>query len=156
MQGRELPIPELVPFRLTPDLIDGLGISGVEGVFRRGAEETLRVLRDQSETIMTVLAVFRYDPLQKWSVPFRISLSFPPSLSPRLTPSLPLRFTGSRMPTSSLGSKPKPSRPLPPRTATFIFIPRGRRRRMSWQTAPLLLCGRSSTRACRSSTRSTT
>lgn len=34
-QGRILPTPETVPFRLTRDIVDGMGISGVEGVFRR-------------------------------------------------------------------------------------------------------------------------
>ncbi len=34
-QGKVLPTPETVPFRLTRDIVDGMGISGVEGVFRR-------------------------------------------------------------------------------------------------------------------------
>lgn len=34
-QGRILPTPETVPFRLTRDVIDGMGVSGVEGTFRR-------------------------------------------------------------------------------------------------------------------------
>lgn len=34
-QGRILPTPETIPFRLTRDVIDGMGISGVEGVFRK-------------------------------------------------------------------------------------------------------------------------
>ena len=59
-------VPELVPFRLTQDMVDGLGTSGVNGVFRRCAEETLRVLRDGSEVILTVLEVFKYDPLHSW------------------------------------------------------------------------------------------
>ncbi|KAH9940832.1 uncharacterized protein BXZ73DRAFT_98663 [Epithele typhae] len=65
-QGKLLPQPERVPFRLTADMIDGLGISGTQGVFQRCAEETLRVLRDGSETILTVLEVFKYDPLHSW------------------------------------------------------------------------------------------
>ena len=36
---------ERVPFRLIADMVDGLGISGVQGVFQRCAEEALRVLR---------------------------------------------------------------------------------------------------------------
>ena len=67
-QGKLLPQPERVPFRLTADMIDGLGISGTQGVFQRCAEETLRVLRDGSETILTVLEVFKYDPLHSWYV----------------------------------------------------------------------------------------
>lgn len=34
-QGRTLVTPETVPFRLTRDIIDGMGVSGIEGVFRR-------------------------------------------------------------------------------------------------------------------------
>lgn len=34
-QGRLLPTPETVPFRLTRDIVDGMGVSGIEGVFRR-------------------------------------------------------------------------------------------------------------------------
>ncbi|GAA5999510.1 DNA-binding protein kinase TEL1 [Rhodotorula paludigena] len=67
-QGKRLPIPELVPFRLTQNLIDGFGMSGVDGVFRRSCEETLRVLRERSSVIMTVLEVFKHDPLQNWAV----------------------------------------------------------------------------------------
>ena len=34
-QGHILPTPETVPFRLTRDIVDGMGVTGVEGVFRR-------------------------------------------------------------------------------------------------------------------------
>ncbi|KAG5647810.1 hypothetical protein DXG03_007732 [Asterophora parasitica] len=67
-QGRLLPVPELVPFRMTRDMIDGMGMSGTAGVFQRCAEETLRVLRDGSEVVMTVLEVFKHDPLHSWHV----------------------------------------------------------------------------------------
>ncbi|EAU90455.2 atypical/PIKK/ATM protein kinase [Coprinopsis cinerea okayama7 len=66
-QGKLLTIPELVPFRLTRDMVDGMGISGTQGVFQRCAEETLRVLRDGSDIIMTVLEVFKHDPLHSWT-----------------------------------------------------------------------------------------
>lgn len=36
-QGRTLNTPETVPFRLTRDVVDGMGICGVEGTFRRWA-----------------------------------------------------------------------------------------------------------------------
>lgn len=51
---------------MTEDLIDGLGMTRTEGVFRRCSEETLRVLRDRSEVIETVLQVFKHDPLHSW------------------------------------------------------------------------------------------
>ena len=53
---------------MTADIVDGMGISGTAGVFQRCAEETLRVLRDQSGVIMTVLEVFKHDPLHSWTV----------------------------------------------------------------------------------------
>ena len=34
-QGHILPTPETVPFRLTRDIVDGMGVAGVEGIFRR-------------------------------------------------------------------------------------------------------------------------
>lgn len=66
--GRVLPVPEVVPFRLTRDVVDAMGHSGVEGVFRRCCEFTLDTLRDERDSIMTILNVLRYDPLYSWSV----------------------------------------------------------------------------------------
>lgn len=66
-QGKLLPIPELVPFRLTRNLVDAMGMSGVEGVYRRCCEETLRVLREHGSLTKTVLEVFKYDPLFVWT-----------------------------------------------------------------------------------------
>ncbi|KAJ5121375.1 uncharacterized protein N7515_009336 [Penicillium bovifimosum] len=72
-QGRVLPVPEVVPFRLTRDLVDGFGITKTEGVFRRCCEFTLEALRQESYSIMTILDVLRYDPLYSWTVsPIRI------------------------------------------------------------------------------------
>ncbi|ONH68729.1 Serine/threonine-protein kinase TEL1 [Cyberlindnera fabianii] len=67
-QGRLLPVPELVPFRLTRDIIDGLGVTGVEGAFRKGSELVFKVLRDNSEKIIGILDVLRYDPLYTWVI----------------------------------------------------------------------------------------
>ncbi|KAH7037689.1 uncharacterized protein B0I36DRAFT_283396 [Microdochium trichocladiopsis] len=66
--GRVLPVPELVPFRLTRDIVDGMGITKTEGVFRRCCEFTLDALREESYSIMTILDVLRYDPLYSWSI----------------------------------------------------------------------------------------
>jgi ataxia telangiectasia mutated family protein len=66
--GRVLPVPEVVPFRLTRDLIDGMGYTKTEGVFRRCCEFTMDTLREERESIMTLLNVLRYDPLVNWSV----------------------------------------------------------------------------------------
>ncbi|KAK8041972.1 Serine/threonine-protein kinase [Apiospora rasikravindrae] len=66
--GRILPVPELVPFRLTRDIVDGMGITKTEGAFRRCCEFTLDALREETYTIMTILDVLRYDPLYSWSI----------------------------------------------------------------------------------------
>ncbi|CAG59928.1 uncharacterized protein GVI51_H04433 [Nakaseomyces glabratus] len=71
-QGRLLKIPELVPFRLTRDIIDGFGITGVEGIFRRTCEQVLNVLSRDSEKVMCVLNILKWDPLYSWAVsPFK-------------------------------------------------------------------------------------
>jgi serine-protein kinase ATM len=67
-QGRVLPVPEVVPFRLTRDLVDGMGITKTEGVFRRCCEFTLEALRQEDDSIMTILDVLRHDPLYSWAI----------------------------------------------------------------------------------------
>ncbi|KAI5453722.1 Serine/threonine-protein kinase tel1, variant 2 [Naganishia albida] len=69
-QGADLNIPERVPFRLTADTVDGLGSFGVDGVFKRCCEQTLRLLREKADLILAVLEVFRHDPLQRWKADF--------------------------------------------------------------------------------------
>ncbi len=72
--GRVLPVPELVPFRLTRDIVDGMGTTKTEGVFRRCCEFTLDALREETYSIMTILDVLRYDPLYSWSIsPVRVA-----------------------------------------------------------------------------------
>ena len=66
--GRVLPVPEKVPFRLTRDIIDAMGVTKTEGVFRRCCEFTLEALREDKSSIMTLLNVLRYDPLVNWTV----------------------------------------------------------------------------------------
>ncbi|KAJ3345995.1 hypothetical protein HDU83_003529 [Entophlyctis luteolus] len=65
-QGKLLSFPELVPFRLTRDIVDGMGSTGVEGIFRRCSELTLNVARKEANIIFTILDVFKYDPLYHW------------------------------------------------------------------------------------------
>uniref|UniRef100_A0A4E9DXT2 Serine/threonine-protein kinase Tel1 n=1 Tax=Gibberella zeae TaxID=5518 RepID=A0A4E9DXT2_GIBZA len=72
--GRILPVPEMVPFRLTRDIVDGMGITKTEGVFRRCCEFTLDALREEQYSIMTILDVLRFDPLYTWSIsPLRLA-----------------------------------------------------------------------------------
>ena len=64
-----------MPFRLTHNMVAAMGPLGVEGMFRRSCEITLRVLRVQSETLMSVLRPFVYDPMVTW----RSSSARPPA-----------------------------------------------------------------------------
>lgn len=67
-QGKRLPIPETVPFRLTRDIVDGFGFTGVHGVFDKLCEHTFRVLREHKEHIIAILDALRWDPLYLWSI----------------------------------------------------------------------------------------
>lgn len=55
--------PEQVSFRLTRNVIDGFGVVGVEGVFRKSAECTLDVLKQNEQTLMQSISSFVHDPL---------------------------------------------------------------------------------------------
>ncbi|KAF5387623.1 hypothetical protein D9615_000714 [Tricholomella constricta] len=65
-KGKTLETPERVPFRLTQNMIDGLGVTGVEGVFRIACEVTMQLLRDHKDSLMSVLDAFIHDPLVEW------------------------------------------------------------------------------------------
>lgn len=67
-QGKILPVPEHMPFRLTRDLVDGFGISGVEGVFRKCCEITLSVMRKYKDVLLTVVEVLLHDPMFNWAL----------------------------------------------------------------------------------------
>ena len=54
--------PEVVPFRLTHNMVDAMGPYGYEGPFRKSSELTLRLLRQSKDTLMTILETFLYDP----------------------------------------------------------------------------------------------
>jgi ataxia telangiectasia mutated family protein len=67
-QGKVLAVPETVPYRLTRDVVDGFGVTGVAGAFARACEETLSVLRENAEAILTICEVFMHDPLHNWTL----------------------------------------------------------------------------------------
>ncbi|KAL4227217.1 hypothetical protein ACF0H5_012662 [Mactra antiquata] len=70
-RGETFEWPEKVPFRLTHNLIHAMGPLKLEGIFRRACEVTLRVMRKESEPLMSMLKPFVYDPLVEWSKPSR-------------------------------------------------------------------------------------
>jgi ataxia telangiectasia mutated family protein len=85
--GKLLKTPEIVPFRLTRDMIDGMGVDGVEGIFRRCCEQALRLMKSNSQQILTVLEVLIHDPLYRWSLsPNKIAKLRPDSEQPQPSP----------------------------------------------------------------------
>jgi len=54
--------PEMVPFRMTHNMVDAFGTFGVEGPFRKCCEITMTLLRNHEDGLMTVLETFLHDP----------------------------------------------------------------------------------------------
>merc|ERR1740121_1560283 len=68
-KGMLLERPEMVPFRLTQNCVAAMGVTGIEGAFRRSCELCLEVLRERSnkQTLLSVLHVYIADPLIEWT-----------------------------------------------------------------------------------------
>ena len=66
-RGLTLEKPEVVPFRLTQNVVDACGVSGHEGAYRAAAEATLAVLRASRDALLSVLETFVHDPLVEWA-----------------------------------------------------------------------------------------
>lgn len=67
-KGKTLTIPEIVPFRLTPNLVDAMGALGYEGLFRKSCELTMALMRDNENILMNFLESFIHDPLMDWKL----------------------------------------------------------------------------------------
>lgn len=65
--GHNLRIPELVPFRLTRDIVHAMGILGLEAAFSAAAAHTIRTLRERTDPMLLIMEVFKYDPLHRWA-----------------------------------------------------------------------------------------
>jgi len=86
-----------------------LGTTGTDGVFQRCAENTLRVLRDESDHIKTILEVFRWDPLYSWTAsPFHMAKAQGLEITPPST-SMPPSTAGSEMPPSTAMASVRPT-----------------------------------------------
>ena len=66
-KGETLRVPETVRFRLTPNVVDGFGITGTFGPFTNCCERALSVISDHKDIVEGVLETFIYDPLLEWS-----------------------------------------------------------------------------------------
>ncbi|EKX38308.1 hypothetical protein GUITHDRAFT_42827, partial [Guillardia theta CCMP2712] len=53
--------PETVPFRLTRDMVDGMGMLGVEGSFIRCCIESMRVMRENKNALLSVIDILLYE-----------------------------------------------------------------------------------------------
>ncbi|KAK7608921.1 hypothetical protein JOL62DRAFT_524081 [Phyllosticta paracitricarpa] len=69
--------PELVPFRLTHNMVDAMGPYGVDGPFRTAAQLTLQQLQQNLDTLMTILETFLYDPTADFIGKKRRSIGVP-------------------------------------------------------------------------------
>eukprot|EP00730_Choanoeca_flexa_P003522 TRINITY_DN11433_c0_g1_i2.p1 TRINITY_DN11433_c0_g1~~TRINITY_DN11433_c0_g1_i2.p1 ORF type:complete len:1412 (+),score=409.66 TRINITY_DN11433_c0_g1_i2:447-4238(+) len=63
--------PERVPFRLTRMLVSAMEVSGVHGTYSITCQDTMSVLRNNSDSVMAVLEAFVHDPLIDWFVKSR-------------------------------------------------------------------------------------
>lgn len=59
--GETLRFPETVPFRLTHNMTDAMGVLGIEGPFRKSCEIFLRVMQKEKNTLMSYLRPLVYD-----------------------------------------------------------------------------------------------
>ncbi|CAB9501042.1 protein kinase ATR [Seminavis robusta] len=61
-----LPRPEIVPFRLTANMLDAFGPTGADGVYSASLKLTMGTLRDNRDTLLSVLEPFIKDPVIDW------------------------------------------------------------------------------------------
>ncbi|OHT07911.1 PIKK family atypical protein kinase [Tritrichomonas foetus] len=65
-KGKTLNIPECVPFRLTQNIVDGMGVLGTDGAFSAASTLVMEILREKKHKIVSVLQTFIHDPLIEW------------------------------------------------------------------------------------------
>lgn len=65
-KGETFDVPEVVPFRLTHNMVHALGVTGYEGFFRKSSETAMKVLRQEFDALSCVLKTFIHDPLVEW------------------------------------------------------------------------------------------
>ena len=66
-KGCRLKVPEVVPFRLTANIMDAFGIFREKGIFQKCCEVVLRVLRKNQKNILSYLESFKHDPVHETS-----------------------------------------------------------------------------------------
>ena len=66
-KGETFEWPEVVPFRLSHNMVDAFGPLGVEGPYRISCEVALAVMRRERDVLMSMLRPFVFDPLLDWT-----------------------------------------------------------------------------------------
>jgi hypothetical protein len=66
-KGENLEVPERVRFRLTQNVVDGFGVTGVDGPFRKACELALGITERHRAMIIGLLETFIHDPLVEWT-----------------------------------------------------------------------------------------
>jgi len=62
-KGLKLPRPEVIPFRLTPNMLDAFGPTGADGLYTGALIESMSTLRKNRDTLLSVLEPFLNDPV---------------------------------------------------------------------------------------------
>ncbi|KAH3767690.1 Serine/threonine-protein kinase SMG1 [Pelomyxa schiedti] len=66
-KGIKLRVPEMVPFRMTQNMVNALGFTELDGTFSESCRYVLGRLRSSSESLLDLLEAFVYDPLVDWT-----------------------------------------------------------------------------------------
>ncbi|KAL7080455.1 hypothetical protein ACQ4LE_000052, partial [Meloidogyne hapla] len=62
-KGKQLRVPEIVEFRLTGNIVNALGPTKTEGIFRLSCERVLEMLRGDKQVISLLLDTFKFDSM---------------------------------------------------------------------------------------------
>lgn len=66
-KGETLEVPERVRFRLTQNIVDGMGILGADGPFRAISEVVLRCEMKNKNAVMSIVETLLHEPLAEWT-----------------------------------------------------------------------------------------
>ena len=61
--GEKLRFPEIVPYRLTRNMVDAMGVLGVEAGFQAVCEVALALFRTNKDALLSVIEGFLYEPV---------------------------------------------------------------------------------------------
>lgn len=66
-KAKTLQVPEIVPFRLTQNIVDGMGVLKTEGLFRTSARIVMETMRAKKQKVISVWNSCASDPLLEWN-----------------------------------------------------------------------------------------